>query len=749
MIDELELLRRLRPAVEPPTSAAREAALAQLRTTIAAEPAAPPRAEPEAHGARQGSHGEVHLSSELAEAENKGAPISLARRPARRPSLGSVASLLAVFGALVVAGGAIVLIGTGRNHAGRGAGYAGPRGQIVDRNGDALVGNRAVIEVQIEPPKLPPAGPARQAEYGRLARVLGVSSALANCRVPGRGVLQLPAISCTVTQQEASGSTATVTLANEVSARVARELRKTASRLPGVSTTRTYMRLYPLHMLASQVLGTVGRINPTEVHSPRDRGVQPNAVIGQSGLEYSYDPELRAGETLRLSLDTRLQQTAQQALEHAISANRAATGGAFVAMDPENGAVYAIGSWPTFDPNIFAKPLPKRIYRQLTSPSAGFPLLDRATQSSYPTGSTIKPITATSALQSGAWTTGEIYDDTGTFQNGPGDTRQNAGHAAYGAIDLTHAIQVGSDDFFFNLGRLMNSVAPNGGALQQWARDYGIGARTGIDVGGESAGVLPTPAWRAQRYKLENECERAIGPFKGRKRQSSCGIANGRPWSVGDTENLAVGQGDLGVTPLQLAVAYAAIANGGTIVRPHLGLEITRHDGTQLQPIDPPPARQLRIRPASLEAIRTGLLDAATKPGGTSADVFAGFPEPVYGQVGTAQQANQADTSLWAGYVPASATSKPIVVVIRVDGGGFGVGGAAGRGGTPAPLAMGPPASRAVAARSIPHHVTPSGSSCYATVAPARPACGRTRCHASLYDRQGDLRPGAAAPLNT
>jgi len=317
------------------------------------------------------------------------------------------------------------------------------------------------------------------------------------------------------------------------------------------------------------------------------------------------------------------------------------------------------------------------VYRQLRSPSAGFPLVDRATQSAYATGSTIKPITATAALQSEAWTAGETYDDTGVFQNGPGDTRHNAGHAAYGTLDLTQAIQVGSNDFFFNLGRLMNSDAPNGWALQQWARDYGIGAKTGIDLSGESPGVLPSPAWQAQRNQLENECKRASGPFTGRKRQTHCGIADGRPWSVGDNENLAVGQGDLGVTPLQLAVAYAAIETGGTIVRPHLGLEIARHDGTLLQPINPPPARQLTIRVATLEAIRTGLLDAASKPGGTSADVFAGFPEPVYGQVGTAQQANQADISLWAGYVPASTTSKPIVVVVRVDGGGFGAAAAA------------------------------------------------------------------------
>jgi len=344
VIDELELIERLRPEVAPPSAVARDAALSQLRAAIASEAGARPRGRREGHGARHGGGGKVHLSFELAEAQSHGPAIGPVRRPKQRPSLGSVATLLAALGALVVAGGAIVLIGPGRHHAGRGAGYAGPRGEIVDRTGEVLVGNRALIEVRIDPSKLPTSAAARRAEYRRLALVLGVSSTPVSCRVPGRGVLQLPAIECTVTRQRAWGSTATVTVANDVSPRVTRELRQTASLLPGVSTMRTYVRSYPLHALASQLLGTVGPINRSELHDPRDGGVQPDAIIGQSGLEYYYDPELRAGDTLRLSLDTRLQQAAQQALEHAISANRAATGGAFVAMDPQTGAVYAIGS---------------------------------------------------------------------------------------------------------------------------------------------------------------------------------------------------------------------------------------------------------------------------------------------------------------------------------------------------------------------------------------------------------------------
>jgi penicillin-binding protein 2 len=337
-----------------------------------------------------------------------------------------------------------------------------------------------------------------------------------------------------------------------------------------------------------------------------------------------------------------------------------------------------MGSAPTFDPNIFTKPLSQSQYTQLNNASSGFPLFNRAIQSSYPTGSTFKGITATAALQSGAWTLGQSYDDTGVYQNGPGDVRHNAGHASYGSLDLTQAIQVSSDDFFYNLGRLMNDNQPKGGALQDWARAFGIGQRTGVDLGAENSGILPTPAWRTSRDQLEVQCEHATGPFRGKPRHSTCGIADGRPWSVGDNENLAVGQGDLEATPLQLGVAYSAIANGGTVVRPHVGLEVDAPDGTVLQRIDPPPSRHINIAAQNLDAIRSGLHAAASVAGGTSADVFAGWPQaqyPVFGKTGTAQRGILADQSWYVCYVPDPV--RPILVVVTVEQGGFGAAAAA------------------------------------------------------------------------
>jgi penicillin-binding protein 2 len=214
---------------------------------------------------------------------------------------------------------------------------------------------------------------------------------------------------------------------------------------------------------------------------------------------------------------------------------------------------------------------------------------------------------------------------------------------------------------------------PNGGALQQWARSFGIGRSTGVDVGGEASppGILPTPNWRAGRDRLETQCEH-------KHHVPSCGIADGRQWSVGDNENLAVGQGDLEASPLQLAIAYSAIANGGNVVRPHVGLEVDATDGTVLQRIDPPAARHVDIAQQNLDAIRTGLHDAASQSGGTSADVFASWPQdryPVYGKTGTAQRGNQADQSWYVCFVPDP--QRPILVAVTVEQGGFGAQAAA------------------------------------------------------------------------
>jgi penicillin-binding protein 2 len=369
-------------------------------------------------------------------------------------------------------------------------------------------------------------------------------------------------------------------------------------------------------------------------------------------------------------------------------------------MDPQNGQVYAMGSAPTYKPSLFTKPLTKASAAALFQ-NSGDPLENRAVQDGGPDGSTFKPITAIAALENGDWGVNEIYNDTGKYCFDKGTPQQlclyNAGHNAYGDLNLEQAIQVSDDVFFYNLGVALQfkpSLFPNGGPLQEWARMFGIGQNPGIDLPNADidTGTLPTPNYLKARYKEELECQNATGPFAGidplthrhyPKQPGGCGISNYQDsyWTIGDNVESGVGQGDDQVSPLQLAVVYAALANGGTIVTPHIGEDIQTNNGDVQQRIDPGAKRHLKINPVYLSTILAGLRAAASQPGGTSDDVMGNFPEQVYGKTGTAVLANPKDPNnpaddqdyaWYACFVPASATRKPIVVVVWVPKGGFG-----------------------------------------------------------------------------
>ncbi len=622
----------------------------------------------------------------------------------------------------------------------RGISIAAARGSILDRGGKVLVDSSQALAVEISPTDLPvPVSladvatlerpPARDAAvYNRLARLLGMPTGRENCRlhVRGHNVFRLSRVACAVGQQLTLVAYADVQIEQgpQVSSDVQYYIAERQNQFPGVTVAKVDVTHYPSKTLAAQVLGTVGRITAGQTKQRAYRGVAPDSVIGQSGVEAQYNSFLqgrdgqekvqinalgeptaklrtvqpRAGHDLKLSLDARLQQVGEQALSQSISQN-AGSGGSFVAMNPDNGEVYAMGSSPTFDPSIFTRPISQKAYNELNSTTAGQPLLNRAIGSVGPTGSTFKPITAVAALQSGAWSTGDVFDDTGSFCVGSGGAtqcRHNAGKAVFGSVDLINAIRVSSDDFFYHLGALLNpndpAKHPDGGTLGEWAHQFGIGRSTDIDLPGASSGTLPTPAWRLERNRLEAECDHATGAYRysnasgtaiSSKRKpgfhrspthpaGGCGIADGtnRPWSIGDNESLAVGQGDVQASPLQLAIVYSALENGGTIVRPHLGLSVQDNAGTVLQTINPPPSRHISINSDYLATIQAGLRAAASQAGGTSADVMGSLHLPVYGKTGTAQYTGQPDTAWYACFVPMG--KKSIVVVVHVEKGGFG-----------------------------------------------------------------------------
>jgi penicillin-binding protein 2 len=567
---------------------------------------------------------------------------------------------------------------------------AAPRGEILDREGKPLVASRTTNAVQIVPSALPPAGRARVDLYRKLGRLLGMTG---------------PHIQALVIKGRTALPYAPVTIKTDAGRGVLTVLAERQSEFPGVTQQPVSIRAYPYGAMAAQVLGYVGQVSEGELKLHAFAGVKQGTVVGQEGLEYYYDRYLRgrpgiqrvevnasgypvpsnlaptapkAGYSLKVTLDLGLQKEGEKALQEGIENARAggkpADAGAFVALDPRNGQVLAMGSSPTFDPNKFAKPLTKSEYAALEGKAgaageeAPAPLTDRAVNGTYPTGSTFKPITAMGTLEAGVINPTE---GLGAGQCIHVSTEQfcNAGKADYGAVGLVEALKVSSDTYFFEAGELANS---HGNVIQNEAHKLGIGEQTGIDLPSEITGLVPDRAWRAKVAKEELSCER-------RRHVSSCGISDGRPWSVGDDMHLAVGQGDLLTSPLQMAVAYSTLANAftndgnGWVVRPHLGMEIDASQGRLVQSLSFPATRHVHLNDSDLNLVMQGIHEAASQPGGTSADVWAGWNQsahPVYGKTGTAEHAGKEDQAWYMCYIPDP--KRPIVLAVTVEQGGFG-----------------------------------------------------------------------------
>ncbi|MGI8921604.1 MAG: penicillin-binding protein 2 [Solirubrobacteraceae bacterium] len=569
-----------------------------------------------------------------------------------------------------------------------------PRGVIVDDQGRQLVSNRRAEAIQIDPQNLPPSGPRRQALYRRLGAIL----ALAPQRIAHEVFIK--------TDPRHGLPYAAVTLTTDAALPVYNYVAEHQAELDNaVQITPVFTRDYPRGDLAAQLFGTVGQISPQELKDTvHYRGVRLGTIVGQDGIERAYDHYLRGqngaervqidalgnpkgtvsttppaqGQRLKLSLDLGMERAAQDALGQAVANSTGDAGGA-VAIDPRTGAIVAMASYPSFDPNIFSKPLSQSVYDQLSKQQPA-PLINRAIGGVYPTGSTMKPITATAALGTpkASFTPGYTVDDAGCVTI---SKRQfcNAGKAVNGSVDLQNAIRVSSDVYFYTVGALLNPIA--GEPLQTWMHKLGLGNPSGIDVAGESNGLVPDRAWRAHINDVQVACARRYGPHSLHCFTAGGAplFSDGRPWAVGDNVNLAVGQGDLEASPLQMAVAYSALQNGGTVVTPHLGVQIEDNQGAVVQQLDVPPTRHVNL-PAGEDVIRAGLHDATSQPGGTSYDVFNNFPVPVYGKTGTAQRPPHNDQSWFLCWVDAGQTPKPhgpLVVAVTIENGGFGAQAAA------------------------------------------------------------------------
>ena len=564
-----------------------------------------------------------------------------------------------------------------------------PRGQILDRNGVPLVTNAPATAIELWPADLPKVYTKRYAELRALAHV---------SRVP------LYEIAAGIkARRNANDLVTPVTVREAANEPMIDYLYEHASQFPGVTTWRTFIRHYTYHSVAAQVLGYVGQISQPQVDRLAKQGYAPGDEIGQAGVESTYDSYLRGvpgtarlhhdalgrprgglttttlpkqGNALRLTLDLKLQQAAEKALQYGIKlaqANKkwAARAAAIVALDPTDGSILAMASSPTYDPSVYAghvtpADLANAGLTDKTAEGKNIPSLNRAISGLYPPGSTFKPVTAIAAMQEHMLLPYSYLPCTPTY-SAPEDRSHRTFHNwdpnVDQAMDLPTAMAYSCDTYFYKIGNSFYGLpSDRGQPLQKWAAEFGFGQATNVDVGPEASGLLPTTPWKHRRYTA------ATDPGHWQV---------DRLWKPGDSIELAVGQGDLLVTPLQMARFYALLANGGKLVSPHLLDDVESPNGSRV-PVPAQPAPKLvDIDPAALQVVQKGLWEGTHLPFGTSYSVFGKFPVSISGKTGTAQKVvslpgyiGLQNQSWWCGYGPTAAPT--IVVCAVIENGGYG-----------------------------------------------------------------------------
>ena len=488
---------------------------------------------------------------------------------------------------------------------------------------------------------------------------------------------------------------------------------------PGVAVNDDWVRSYPAGKTAAHVLGYTGAITQEELKAKLFKGLSNDSVVGKSGVERYYEKALRGeagwkrynvdvlgrivpegarvdssgrfvdangdpievdpnmeapdhvkepkpGKNLTLTVDLDLQRVAEAELEAAIEraqgAGYSGTGGAVVAMDPRNGEILTLASRPDFDPQLFVGGISgareMEIYKYLTSEYANYPFTNRAITGGQPAASTFKPFTGLAGLTFGvidAYTTvtdnGECWRPAGSSWGCWQSWRETSPDyeflGPHGTQNFAEAIKDSNDKFFYQVADWLWNATDDNDRLPRFYERYGFGHLTGIDLTGETAGRVPTEAGERELY-----------------------AAMGRPdeayWSVGDWVNLSIGQGDLLVSPVQLARAYATIQNGGTLVTPHVGREIRDQNGKLAAEISPEPAGQVNVSDYHLQLVLEGLR-GVTERDGTAEKVFTDSELDVAGKSGTGETPK--DYVNWfVGW--AEDQEQPLIVVVLIEGGG-------------------------------------------------------------------------------
>jgi penicillin-binding protein 2 len=571
-----------------------------------------------------------------------------------------------------------------------------PRGEILDRNGHVLVGTGASIAVQVDEGRLPDGAHCADTVHDRTAL-----QHKPGCMVLSRlaWVLNVPYPRMWNRFSHLANANPgyPVTLPFSVNRRETAYVLERRWRFPGVQFEHAYQRTYPtlaqFGPINPNLIGFVGAITLQNLKDSTYHEKLPTiGTAGQAGVEKTYDRYLRgqdgqiqetvdptgapvgaayltqspvAGDNLRLTIDAPLQRTAQQAVLQGISIahldGQPADFGAVVAMNPQTGAIYAMASSPTYSPKVHIPPFKGST---ALAKSTLTPAYDKAFQGTYPAGSTFKPITATAAFQSGILAPGQKLECPG-YITSQWDKSANP-HKFFdwtplsmGAMNLSTALQVSCDTFFYQLG---DDFWARRDQFQGWIRRFGYGQTPPLDAGGAQAGIVPDRVWKANQTWPGTPAQQQIEQI----------------WEPGDDITMAIGQGNLLVSPLQQAVAYSALENGGNVVTPHVGQDILKPGSTtQVIPggaIAPKAQRHMNLSPTLLSEIKQGLYGATHAGNGTSSAIFGNFQPTVYGKTGTAEVPTptcpNCSDAWWAGW--ASQGGQSLVVVAFIHNGGHG-----------------------------------------------------------------------------
>jgi len=533
-----------------------------------------------------------------------------------------------------------------------------PRGLIYDRSGKVIVRSRPSFFVAL----VPSAVKDIDGELATVAQTINVPAGKLRERLLHHHGVNYKNFD-EVSTYEPYGP---VILANDLSVAKVSRLSEILDDLPGVDVEAQAVRNYPYGGWGSAIFGYVGQITPDEYSRLRSQGYSMNDVVGKDGIESEYDRYLRgepggqrivvdaqsqvvpsiklppkppvAGNSLVLNIDWRLQEIAEQALAngiHSWTSGRRKLSGAVAILDPWTGAVRALASYPDYDPNAFASDDNKKVAYYLLDASQ--PLFNRAIQAATPTGSTFKMITGSAALSSGVVKVNETVYDSGAW-NCYGAEFVDMAAGGLGPTQFVHALAASSDGYFYQMGwRLGNA------RLRYYADKYGIGHKTGIDLPGEFEGNFPTNAWMMK--------------------------VAGVPLEPSDVCSLAIGQGALQATPLQMALVESAVINGGTLYKPQIVAQIRDLHGNVVKTFPPQVIRQVPVTESSLKAVREGM-DQVTEPWGTAYGLaIDGLPYG--GKTGTAETAGGAgpNTTWFVAYAPANHARIAMAVFVDRSGG--------------------------------------------------------------------------------